>query len=63
MITGWIDRCSVPFCLLSFREIKEEMLLTRRWNFFLSRLLFLDISFLSSDAKLLGFDGPGDQKN
>lgn len=29
MITGWIDRCSVPICLLNFRKIKEGMLLTR----------------------------------
>lgn len=29
MITGWNDRCSVPFCLLIFREIEEGTLLTR----------------------------------
>lgn len=43
MITGWIDRCSVPFCLLSFRQIKEGIFLTRRWNSFLRRLYVFDI--------------------
>lgn len=40
MITGWIDRSSVPFCLLIFREIEVELFCARRSNRFLGREFF-----------------------
>ena len=51
MITGWNDRCSVPFCLLIFREIEEGTLLTRfQVDCPSSRLLSLDI-YLQRDFR------------